>query len=788
MNCYPTDFEVKLGFDQIRLKLRNYCYGPLGVQRVESMAFVNDYEKILSLLQQTLEFKKLIERGSETLFQQYADVDFYLQSVRIEGNFLEEEQFIDLIRGLRIIFSLSKFFENNAEEYPRLRSLSSLIRLPKNLLSSLESKFDEKGKIKDNASHELSSIRRRIREEESRVKRLADQLFRESASNGWVPQGASLTIRDGRMVIPVLAEHKRKLKGFIADESSTGQTVYIEPAETLEANNELRDLLHAERREVVRILIELTSELRQHLKELMDSFHYLGVMDFHHAKAKFAKDVDASMPILKEAPVLNWILAKHPLLYLSLKGKREIVPLAIDLNDQERFLLVSGPNAGGKSVCLKSVGLIQYMTQCGLLPSVNEQSTFGVFKEIFLDIGDQQSIDNDLSTYSSHLRNMRFFLMNGSANSLVLLDELGGGTDPNFGGGIAQSVLASLLERKVWGVATTHYYNLKVFASQRKDIRNGSMQFDTKKMLPLFKLEIGKPGSSFALEIARNTGLPKEVIASAEEIIGKDLTGLEMLIKSVSEERETISKKQKEVFEKEKKLKDELNRYHQLNSELDSKKKQIIDKAKTEAAQLLKETNREIEKTIRHIQENKAEKKETRKVRQGLQQLTDKVKVEMPTEKAIEAVVLKEGDKVRIIGQEVTGTLVQMKGTQAVVEFGSIRSTVKLTSLVRSDLVEPSIFSKAKSLGLNIMQKQSTFVSTLDVRGKRAEEVTSLLEQFLDDAILLGQSELKILHGKGEGVLRKVVRERLKSTRQVASFYDEHVERGGDGITVVVLK
>jgi DNA mismatch repair protein MutS2 len=539
---------------------------------------------------------------------------------------------------------------------------------------------------------------------------------------------------------------------------------------------------------VVRILIELTSELRQHLKELMDSFHYLGVMDFHHAKAKFAKDVDASMPILKEAPVLNWILAKHPLLYLSLKGKREIVPLAIDLNDQERFLLVSGPNAGGKSVCLKSVGLIQYMTQCGLLPSVNEQSTFGVFKEIFLDIGDQQSIDNDLSTYSSHLRNMRFFLMNGSANSLVLLDELGGGTDPNFGGGIAQSVLASLLERKVWGVATTHYYNLKVFASQRKDIRNGSMQFDTKKMLPLFKLEIGKPGSSFALEIARNTGLPKEVIASAEEIIGKDLTGLEMLIKSVSEERETISKKQKEVFEKEKKLKDELNRYHQLNSELDSKKKQIIDKAKTEAAQLLKETNREIEKTIRHIQENKAEKKETRKVRQGLQQLTDKVKVEMPTEKAIEAVVLKEGDKVRIIGQEVTGTLVQMKGTQAVVEFGSIRSTVKLTSLVRSDLVEPSIFSKAKSLGLNIMQKQSTFVSTLDVRGKRAEEVTSLLEQFLDDAILLGQSELKILHGKGEGVLRKVVRERLKSTRQVASFYDEHVERGGDGITVVVLK
>lgn len=791
MNAFPNQFESKLGFDQIRARLVNYCYGALGSQQVGAMQPSNLFESVQSLLLQTNEFKNLIEKGEDIPFRSYSDVNEFLNPIRVEGNFIEQDQFFEIIKVLQVLFSLKTFFEKNAEEFPRLNDLSRLVSLPKSVLSSLESKFDDKGILKDNASPQLSILRKKIREEESRVKKIADQLFRDSNNNGWVPQGASLTIRDGRMVIPVLAEHKRKLKGFIADESATGQTVYIEPAETLEANNELRDLIHAERREVIKILIELTSMLRQHATALADSFQYVGVMDFHHAKAKFAIDIEASLPSLVNAPNLNWILARHPLLYLSLKGKREVVPLTIDLNEQERFLLVSGPNAGGKSVCLKSVGLIQYMVQCGLLPPVNEQSTIGIFNEMFLDIGDQQSIDNDLSTYSSHLRNMKYFLQHATANSLVLLDELGGGTDPNFGGGIAQSVLASLLEKKSWGVATTHYYNLKVFASNRSDIRNGSMQFDTKKMLPLFRLEIGKPGSSFALEIARNTGLPKEVIEGAEQIIGKDLTGLEMLIKSVNEEREIISRKQREMQEKERKLNEEMNRYKQMSTELESKKKIIIDKAKTEASQLLKETNREIEKTIRHIQENKAQKNETRKVRQNLQQLSEKVKPEQLShtdETESGEVVLKEGDKVRIKGQEVTGNLVQIKGNNAVVEFGSVRSTVKLNSLVRSDLAEPSIFSKAKSLGINIMQKQSSFVTTLDIRGKRAEEVLPLLDQFIDDATLLGQSELKILHGKGEGILRKVVRDKLKSAKQVASFYDEHVERGGAGITVVILK
>jgi DNA mismatch repair protein MutS2 len=427
------------------------------------------------------------------------------------------------------------------------------------------------------------------------------------------------------------------------------------------------------------------------------------------------------------------------------------------------------------------------MVQCGMLVPLYEKSSVGIFKSIFLDIGDQQSIENDLSTYSSHLKNMSFFLENATEDTLVLMDELGAGTDPNFGGGIAEAILSSLLQKKVWGVATTHYYNLKLFASNRSDIRNGSMQFDTKKLQPLFQLEIGKPGSSFALEIAKKTGLPQATIEQAEQIIGKELTGLETLMKTVAEEKQQLQKSQREFSEKERKLKEERDRYQKLNSELEAKKKEIIDRARTEASTLLKETNREIEKTIRHIRENKAEKKETRKVRQGLEQLADRVqpqavKVNLPPQ------LLKEGDKVRLIGQEVTGTLVTIKGKQAEVEFGSARTTVKLNQLVRSDLIEPTSVSKARSLGVDVMRKQSSFVSTLDLRGKRAEEVVPELDRFLDDAILLSQGELKILHGKGEGVLRKIVRDRLKTVKEVASFADEHVERGGAGITVVVLK
>jgi DNA mismatch repair protein MutS2 len=783
----PTEFEEKLGFDQIRERLKNYCLSPLGVKLVDQMTFSSDFLTVQSLLKQNLEFKLILEKGDQFPATHYADPDEYLKTAAVEDSFLEEEAFYIILTSLQTILGIKNYLTTNKELYPELYSLTNVVVVSKNLLQQIESKFDDKGQIRDNASPELSKIRKKIREEQHRVKRLTEQVFRQAVDEGWVPEGATATIRDGRLVIPIMAQHKRRLPGLIMDESATGQTVFMEPLDVLEANNEIRDLIHAERREVIKILRDLTNLLRVHLHELTPAYQFLAIIDFTRARAKFSLDIGAELPILKPTPDLNWLHARHPLLYLSLKGKREVVPLNIDLTSANPFLLISGPNAGGKSVCLKTVGLIQYMAQCGLLVPLHDKSTVGLFKNIFLDIGDQQSIENDLSTYSSHLKNMASFLHHSNQHTLVLLDELGAGTDPNFGGGIAEAIMDGLLQRNVWGVATTHYYNLKLFASNHSSIRNGAMLFDSKKLVPLFQLEIGKPGSSFALEIARKTGLPYETLQKAEKIIGKELTGLESLMKSVAEEKQSLDKRQKEIKEQEKKLSETLDRYEVLSTELTTKKKEILDKAKTEASNLLKETNREIEKTIRHIRENKAEKKETRKVRDGLQGLVQKVK---PTAVVVEQQeIIEVGDYVRLIGQEVSGKVLSINDKSAVIQFGDLRSQVKLKQLVRSDkaIVNPT-FVKAKSFGIDVMSKQSTFVSTLDIRGKRVEEVNSLLDQFVDDALLLGQAELRILHGKGEGVLRKVVRERLKAIKGVASFADEHVERGGAGITVVVLK
>jgi DNA mismatch repair protein MutS2 len=786
---YPTEFEQKIGFDQIRQRLKGYCLSTLGTAQVDQIKFSAQFDQIKSLLLQASEFKQIIEKAEAFPASNFYDSTDVLQTIAIEDSFIEEDDFRLLLLSLNTILEAASFLDKNRESYPILHQLSIDITLTKQFVAPIQSKFDEQWKIRDNASPELSKLRKQLRDEEGKVRRLTDQLFRQAVSQGWIPEGASPTIREGRLVIPLLAEHKRKFRGFIIDESATGQTIYMEPAEVLEANNEIRDLFHAERREVIKILKTLTSQLRQSGSEIQKAYFFLAKIDLIRAKAKFALEIEADLPQLIDKPDLNWLQARHPLLYLTLKGKKKIVPLDIELTDKNPFLLVSGPNAGGKSVCLKTVGLIQYMTQCGLLVPLYEKSTIGIFENIFIDIGDQQSMENDLSTYSSHLKNMSFFLSHSNHRTLVLMDELGSGTDPNFGGGIAEAILSGLVEKKVWGVATTHYYNLKLFAEKKEGIRNGSMRFDTQHLEPLFSLEIGKPGSSFALEIARKTKLPDSLLQKAEEIIGKELIGLETLMKSVAEEKQLLEKKQREFQFNEKKLAQELERYQSLSSELETKKKEILNKAKTEASYLLKETNREIEKTIRHIQENKAQKTETRKVRAGLIDLANKVQPEDKSLKLAADVTLKVGDKVRMIGQEVTGTLNSIKGTSAIVQFGNLQSHLKLSQLVRSDLVDASAsIKRARSYGIDVVQKQSSFVSSLDIRGKRVEEVSAILVQFLDDAILLGQGELKILHGKGEGVLRKVVREQLKKVKDVASFKDEHVDRGGDGITVVVLK
>lgn len=787
---FPDDFEVKLGFDQIREKLHAYCLSIPGVRQVSELRFRTDAEKILNLLHQNLEFKQILEKGEAFPSNHYIDPEEIFRKTSLEGNYLDEPEFLQLAYSLQTILACRDFLVKGKEFYPTLYQLSQPITISKSISQRVLSVIDESGSVKDSASPELSRIRKRLRDEQGRLRKLIDQVYRHAIEQEWVPEGALPTIREGRLVIPILAEHKRRMKGFILDESATGQTVFMEPTEVLEANNEIRDLEHGQKREVIRILKQLTDEVRVLLPELKIAYHFLSQIDFIRAKAKFSIDIHADLPQLIPTPGLKWRKAKHPLLFINLKGKREIVPLDIELLEQERMLLVSGPNAGGKSVCLKTVGLLQYMLQCGLLIPVSPDSIVGVFQDIFIDIGDQQSIENDLSTYSSHLKNMTFFLQHASDRSLILMDELGSGTDPNFGGAIAQSILHSLLEKKVWGVATTHYYNLKLFAGQHQGIKNAAMRFDEKHLMPLYILDIGKPGSSFALEIAQKTGLPKSTLEEAQQLVGKELMGFESLVRNLEKEKNELTAKVSNLEKQERELKSVLSKYGSLTTELESRKKEIIDKAKLEANSLLRETNKEIEKTIRHIRENQAERKETVRVRKNLQELSKKVSEQPAKKEKVEVGAIQAGDRVRIIGQDGSGKVVSVKGKNATVQFGEMKSTLAISKLEKltGQAATADVTKKLQSIGVRLHEKQSRFNPMLDVRGKRVDEAISLLEQFLDDAILLSHGEIKILHGKGEGVLRKVVREQLKKYKQVASFADEHVERGGDGITVVVLK
>ncbi|NBP67977.1 MAG: endonuclease MutS2, partial [Cytophagia bacterium] len=721
---YPDNLESKLGFDQIRQRLTNYCLSSAGERLVAAMKFSTKFEFITLQLRQTAEFKAIEERSLDFPARHFVDPETWFAKASIEGNFLDEQDFLQIVNSLTSIQACKNFLIKFQEEFPELNKLATPVGSTQDLQREIVSKIDDAAHVKDNATAELQSIRRKLRDEQSRLRRVADQIFRQAVQEKWVPEGALPTVRDGRVVIPILAEHKRKLKGFIQDESATGQTVFMEPAEMLDTNNEIRDLEHAERREVVRILTALTTRLRLELPTLKTAYAFQAVIDFIRAKAKLARDVEAVLPIVENTPVVEWFNAKHPVLFLSLKGKREVVPLTIKLDSTDRVLLVSGPNAGGKSVCLKTLGLLQYMLQCGLLVPMADHSRMGIFKDIFLDIGDQQSLENDLSTYSSHLKNMHVFLENATDQSMVLMDELGSGTDPNFGGAIAQAILASLLTKKVWGLATTHYYNLKLFADQAEGIKNAAMRFDEEHLQPLYQLEMGKPGSSFALEIARKTGMSAATLKVAESLVGTDLAGFEKLSRTLEQERKENEEKTKQVEKLQVELKQTLAKYQTLSSELESKKKDIIGKAKEEAMTLLKTTNREIEKTIRHIRENKAEKKETLKVRKSLQDLSHNVAKGMQEKSLPKSERMEEGDRVRIMGQQGSGLILSLQGKNAVVQFGELKSTVSLTKLEKVEgAVQKELAVKLRSSGINLYEKQAAFNPSLDVRGKRVEEL-----------------------------------------------------------------
>lgn len=788
---FPNDVEHKLGVDLIRERLHSFTLSGLGAKRADSMHFQTDYATVKLSLSQTVEFVHIFERGDTFPSAHYIDPTDYFNRAAIEGNYLDEHELLQIAFSVETIVACRDYLLKNRDRCPSLFTLTEPVDVTQALARSIHRVIDENARVKDSASADLSRIRKKLRDEQSRSRRLIDQVYRSAVEQHWVPDGALPTIRGGRLVIPLLAEHKRKIKGFIHDESATGQTVYLEPAEVLDANNEIRDLEHAEKREVIRLLRELTDELRHQLPVLHRAFEFLSWIDFIRAKAKLAIELKASFPVLISRPAMTWREARHPMLYLALRGKREVVPLNIQLTENDRMLLVSGPNAGGKSVCLKTVGLLQYMLQCGLLIPVHPDSEAGIFSDLFIDIGDQQSIENDLSTYSSHLKNLAYFLGNGNANTLVLMDELGSGTDPDFGGAIAQAILNSLLDKKIWGVATTHYYNLKLFAEQREGIRNGSMRFDEQNLVPLYILDIGKPGSSFALEIAQKTGLPQATLDAARQLAGRELVGLETLVRNLEKERVELTSRLQEAEKTRQELEKTLSHYESLSKDLESRKRVILEKAREEARHLLANTNREIEKTIRHIRENQAQKQETLKARKRINELSTRGSSEPEPSMPVAVVKgsIKAGDRVQLIGQQGSGLVLSIKGKHAQVQFGDIRSTVSLASLQKLSGGQPIMpTAVSQPSNIRIHEKRASYSPVLDVRGMRAEEAIPLLHQFMDTSILVSQAELKIIHGKGEGILRTLLRDELRKYKEVASFTDEHADRGGAGITIVVLK
>ncbi len=622
---YPRDLEEKLGFDQIRELISKKCSFELGKNIVTKMRFSSDYDLVLKLLNQTKEFIQIQQSGSTFPSGNYIDVTPSLKKSKTQGAFLSETELLDIAKSLQTITQCYEFIEKRKEELVQLYLLAQGVNVNKNIISSIDGKIDKEGRVKDNATNTLLDIRNGLRTKYNQVRKSIQSIYKNAINDGLVPEGSSITIRDGRMVLPILAEYKRRVPGFIHDESSTGSIVYLEPTSVLEGNNEIRELEYAEKREVIKILTQLTDLIREHVDELERGYNFLGIVDFIRAKARFAQEIGALIPEVKEVPVLEWSKAVHPLLFIShSKDGKPVVPLNIDLNTDNRVMVISGPNAGGKSVSLKTVGLLQFMLQCGIPIPIEETSTAGIFENVFIDIGDEQSLENDLSTYSSHLQAMKFFIERANNKTLCLIDEFGTGTDPQFGGAIAEAILDDLQKKNTFGVITTHYSNIKNYSEQTEGLINGAMRFDMQRLEPLYILDSGKPGSSFSLEIARKTGLPGYVLDYAKSIIGDKNIDVDDLLLKLEKQKQLVKERDDKLKAREAETSKLESSYKKLLQELEDNKKAIIGKAKEEAAKLLKDTNREIEKTIRHIKANSAQKSETKKARERLQNLKEK--------------------------------------------------------------------------------------------------------------------------------------------------------------------
>lgn len=900
---YPKNFEQKIGFTEIRTLLRERCLSPLGKERVDEMSFSTDAGQINTWMEEIREFRRIQEGQDDFPLDNFFDVRESVSRIRLEGTHMEVEELFDLKRSLETIIAIVSFLSRGEETEqgeirhytPALYALADGIATFPILVQRISQIIDKFGKMRDNASPDLLQIRRELSQTEGSISRTLYSILHSAQAEGLVEKDVSPTLRDGRLVIPVAPGLKRRISGIVHDESATGRTVYIEPSEVVEANNRIRELENEERREIIRILTEFAKKMRPNVPEILDSYSLMAAVDFIRAKAELARLFRSFEPEVSDKPHIDWIRAVHPLLQLSLERKSRkdanrlsltdnshadkdsndeislqednilseeeyktgnvppsVVPLDIQLTKDKHLLIISGPNAGGKSVCLKTVGLLQYMLQCGLSIPVGDRSTTGIFTDIMIDIGDEQSIENDLSTYSSHLMNMKIMMRHATEHTLILIDEFGTGTEPQIGGAIAEAVLRQFWKKHVWAVITTHYQNLKHFAENHPGTANGAMLYDRHEMRPLFQLAIGRPGSSFAIEIARKTGIPEEVIHDAADIVGSDYIQSDKYLQDIVRDKRYWESKRQTIHSHEKELEKRIAQYEKDIATLEQSRKDILRRAKEQAEEIIKESNRRIENTIREIREKQAEKEETKRIRQKLaayeegllsssqpdkpgknnkkkmkdsgllsdedfQKKVDKIKSrkerheqhlkeragkQQAAAEALKNAVRKQqtggvvnvGDAVRIKGLTTIGKVEAIDGKQATVIFGDMRTKMAVSRLEHVDAAslqteqqQFQAYNYSRETRETIDKHRNQFHQELDVRGMRADEALNQVQYFIDDAILVGAGQVRILHGKGNGILRQLIRQYLASIPNVKSYRDEHVQFGGAGITVVEL-
>jgi len=849
---YPSNFEHKIGFDDVRNQLRGHCLSTLGREKVDELAFSTTLDEVREWLEQVREFRRLQETADDFPLQYFFDVRESVARIRLAGTHMEEQEVFDLRRSLETIHRIVAYLnrgDDDTFDYPALHRLADGVATFPAMIRRIDSILDKFGKIKDGASMNLASIRHDLKKTEGSISRTLYSILHAAQREGLVDKDATPTLRDGRLMIPVAPNMKRRINGIVHDESATGKTVFMEPAEVVEANNRIRELEAEERREVIRILTVFSDEVRPHVKEILDSYQFLAQIDLIRAKAEFAAVIKAIEPTLVSAPHIDWIQATHPLLALSLgKQGKKVVPLDIVLDKNARLLVISGPNAGGKSVCLKTVGLLQYMLQCGLSVPMSERSTCGLFEDLMIDIGDEQSIEDDLSTYSSHLMNMKQMMRRANSHALLLIDEFGGGTEPTIGGAIAEAVLKQFWKKETFGVITTHYQNLKHFADDHPGVVNGAMLYDRHEMQALFQLSIGQPGSSFAIEIARKTGLPEEVIRDASDIVGRDYIQSDKYLQDIVRDKRYWEGKRQTIHQHEKSLEGRIAHYESSIEEIEQERKQILQRARQQAEELLSESNRKIENAIREIRQQQAEKEATRRIREELDAFRQEVEnidtqasdelierkmrqiqerkerkqkrkeeregkkeqAQQASDKALEGTAstampaastqpLKQGSTVRIKGLTTVGTIESTDGKMATVIFGGMRTKMRVERLEpaqeskaqqskteeRNASIMGSYGNVSRDTRAAIDSRKLNFHQDLDVRGMRGDEAINAVTYFIDDAILVGMSRVRILHGTGSGILRQLIRQYLATVPNVSHYRDEHVQFGGAGITVV---